>query len=149
MMSEKVPDVPPPGEGLKTVMDPNPELAMSLGGMVAVNLVLLTTTVLRAAPPQRTTELDIKLEPLTVNVRALLPAGMFKGDTSERVGLGFWVTGLEEDLLLPPQLMTDSASKPMQPRVKNRCFGICSRVFNLVVDSFKIFVSAISLTGSL
>lgn len=70
-------DVPPPPltfAGLKTVTLAAPTLAKSLAGRAAVNCVALTNVVARSAPFQRTTAPLTKLEPLTVNVNALLPA---------------------------------------------------------------------------
>src|SRR5216117_1711707 len=63
-------EVPPPGEGLKTVTEAEPPLATSLARMEAVSLVSLTKVVARSAPFQRTTDPEMKLVPLTVRLKA-------------------------------------------------------------------------------
>src|SRR5262245_9541212 len=49
-VSERTPDVPPPGAGVKTVMFGVPAAAISLAGMVAVSCVDETNAVVRLAP---------------------------------------------------------------------------------------------------
>src|SRR5207244_781160 len=65
-------EVPPPGEGLKTVTEAEPALATSLAGMEAVSLVSLTKAVARSAPFQRRTDPAAKLA-LTKLVARLTP----------------------------------------------------------------------------
>src|SRR3989442_1687375 len=67
-------DVPPPGEGLKTVRLTEPPVSRSVAGMLALSWVALTRAVVRELPFQRTTELATKLEPVTVSVNAAPPA---------------------------------------------------------------------------
>jgi hypothetical protein len=74
MVNVSAPDVPPPGVGLNTLTVLVPAVAMSDAGIAAVNCVGETYVVVRFDPFQRTTELDTKLVPFTVNVNALPPA---------------------------------------------------------------------------
>ena len=69
-----VPDVPPPGVGLKTVTCAVPALVKSVAGICAVNCVALTKVVVRSCPFHFTRELLIKPVPLIVSVKAALPA---------------------------------------------------------------------------
>ena len=81
-------DVPPPGEGLKTVTVALPAAAISDAGMAAASVVLLTKEVVRAFPPQRTTELLMKLEPFSVSVNADPPTVAELGAIPDRTGAG-------------------------------------------------------------
>ena len=67
-------EVPPPGVGVKTVIDNCAPVARSEAGMAAVNCVLLTNVVVRLEPFTRTMEPLTKLLPFTVSVIAALPA---------------------------------------------------------------------------
>ena len=67
-------EVPPPGVGLKTVTLAVPAVAMSAARIAAVTWVALTYVVVRFVPFHLTTELEMKLVPLTVNVNAEPPA---------------------------------------------------------------------------
>jgi hypothetical protein len=66
---------------------------MLLAGMAAVNCVLLPNVVVRLEPFQRTTELEIKLEPSTVRVKAAPPAVALMGEMEVSVGTGFGLGG--------------------------------------------------------
>jgi hypothetical protein len=81
--------VPPPGAGLNTLTDAVPATALSAAGIAAVNRVAETYVVVRSAPFQRTTELDTKLVPFTVNVNALPPAVAEVGLRLVATGMGF------------------------------------------------------------
>jgi hypothetical protein len=81
-------DVPPPGEGLKTVTVALPAPAMSEAGMAAVKVVLLAKKVVRAFPFQRTTELLMKLEPFRVSVNEDPPTVAELGMRLDRTGAG-------------------------------------------------------------
>jgi hypothetical protein len=59
-------DVPPPGLGLVTVIQAVLAVAMSLAGIVAVTLALLTNVVAFATPFHFTTEDDTNPAPFTV-----------------------------------------------------------------------------------
>lgn len=82
-------EVPPPGVGLNTVTFTEAPSAMSLVEIAAVNLVELTKVVVRPAPFQRTCELEIKLDPVTVSVKAAPPAVALVGEIEVRAGTGF------------------------------------------------------------
>jgi hypothetical protein len=112
MVKVIVPDVPPPGVGLKTVTEALPAVAMSLAGIVAVNWVALTKAVKRLAPFQRTTELEVKFVPVAVKVNPSAPAAPVLGemDVRDGTGFGFWGGGEEEPPPPPPQLAKPSAS---------------------------------------
>jgi hypothetical protein len=82
-------DVPPPGAGLLTVTLAVPAVAMSLAEIDAVRLVALFRVVVRFDPSQRTVEPETKLEPLTVRVKAELPATADSGLIPVIAGTGF------------------------------------------------------------
>jgi hypothetical protein len=67
-------DVPPPGDGLNTVMLAVPAEAMSEAVTAKANCVLLTNEGVRLAPFHRTIELLRKLVPFTVSVNDTPPA---------------------------------------------------------------------------
>jgi hypothetical protein len=67
-------EVPPPGAGVKTVIEGVPAAATSAAVMVAVNCVALTNTVARALPLICTTEFGAKALPLAVSVKLAPPA---------------------------------------------------------------------------
>lgn len=143
----RLPDVPPPGVGLNTVTSAVPALDRSLGVISAVNCVLLTYVVVREEPPHRTTEPDMKLEPVTVNVRARLPAGALKGDIEVTLGTGFRETEEEEDLL-PPQPAIIRTNALRLPTIQNRrkCFTSFCRLKILQHGcTFRLIISVPSL----
>src|ERR1017187_1139685 len=84
--------VPPPGLGVNTVTVADPAEAMSLAGMVAdmaVVIPLLTVCdVVRLVPFHCTTELWLKVVPLTVRVKAEPPAVALDGDSDVITGNG-------------------------------------------------------------
>src|SRR5437867_1384444 len=82
-------DMPPPGDGLKTVTAAEPGSLSKLAGIVSVSTLVLTKVVERSEPSQRTTDVGIKPLPLTVRVKAGLPAGMDVGLILVIVGTGF------------------------------------------------------------
>ncbi len=75
--------------GLKTVTSMLAPEVMSLAEIAAVSCVELTNVVVRLEPPQRTLELEMKLEPVTVKVKAGPPAFAPVGEMDVRVGTGF------------------------------------------------------------
>ena len=89
MLKLAVFEVPPPGDGLKTVTAALPGLERSLVGIEAVIWVALTNTVARSAPFQRTTDAAMKPLPLTVRTNAEPPATADVGLMLLRVGAGF------------------------------------------------------------
>src|SRR6266404_5372508 len=82
----RAPEVPPPGAGVTTVTCGVPAAATSAAAMAAVSWVALTKTVVRTAPFQLTVEPLTKPVPVTVSVKAALPADVLVGDRAARVG---------------------------------------------------------------
>ena len=72
-------DVPPPGEGLTTVTEAVPTLAISVVLIVAVRDEEETNVVEREAPFQFTVELAMKFVPLMVSVNDEPPADVEPG----------------------------------------------------------------------
>jgi hypothetical protein len=70
MVNAATVDVPPPGAGLNTVTLAVPEDTRSLDCIVAFRVALFTNVVARLEPFQRTLELLMKPEPLTVRLGA-------------------------------------------------------------------------------
>src|SRR5215472_9976429 len=87
-VSERAPDVPPPGAGVNTVTLGVPAAAISLAGMAAVSCVDETNVVVRLAPLTWTIEPLVKLEPVAVRVKAAPPAEAVLGLMLERIGAG-------------------------------------------------------------
>lgn len=79
-------EVPPPGVGLKTVTCAEPSAAMSVAGMAAVRRVLLSKVVVRFEPFHLTTELEMKFDPFTVNVKAGPPVFALVGEMEVTLG---------------------------------------------------------------
>jgi hypothetical protein len=73
---------------LVTVTASAPVEAMLEAGMAAVNCVELTKMVAVADPPKLTTEAATKFVPLTVSVKAALPAAVLLGEIVVIVGAG-------------------------------------------------------------
>ena len=96
------PEVPPPGAALTTVMERLPAEAMSLAGIAAVSWVALTNVVLLEAPFTSTTDPPTKPDPLTVNVKAPLPAVTLVGDTLVTDGAGLFTVKVKVPLVPPP-----------------------------------------------
>src|SRR5436309_15107698 len=88
MVKVRAPDVPPPGNGVNTVIWVVPAVVMSLEEMAARNSVLLTNVVVRSEPFQRTTDGAAKLAPLTVSVNPAPPAVALLGESEPAVGAG-------------------------------------------------------------
>src|SRR6267378_4608570 len=82
------PEVPPPGAAVATVICAVPAAATSAAAMAAVSWVGLTKVVVRAAPFHCRLEPLTKLVPVTVSVKAALPADVLVGDSVESVGDG-------------------------------------------------------------
>ena len=90
-MKVAVLELPPPGAGLTTVTATLPDEATSAAAICACSLLLLTNVVVRLLPPHSTIELDKKLEPFTVSVKARAPAGALLGAIELALGVGFGV----------------------------------------------------------
>jgi hypothetical protein len=87
---------PPPGAGFNTDTCTVPVAAISVARIDAVNCVELANVVVRSEPPQRTTELVIKLDPFTVNVKAAVPIVAVEGDIELTLGTGLFGTVVPE-----------------------------------------------------
>jgi hypothetical protein len=66
-----------------------PPVATSEAGIEAVNWVALTKVLVRSEPSQRTTELEMKEEPLTVSIKSASPALALEGEMEVMLGTGF------------------------------------------------------------
>ena len=107
-------DVPPPGAGVKTVIENVPAEAMSDAGIVAVNCVLLTKVVVRLAPLTRTTEAETKLLPVTVNVNPGLPEFALVGEILANDGCGLLTASDSVPVVEPSGLITPMARLPVE-----------------------------------
>src|SRR3989441_6472345 len=101
MVKVRAPDVPPPGNGVNTVIWVVPAVVMSLEEMTARNAVLLTNVVGRSEPFQRTTDGATKLAPLTVSVNPAPPAVALLGESDPAVGAGGLIVNVRA-LDVPP-----------------------------------------------
>ena len=110
MSKVTAPDVPPPGVGLNTVTEALPAFCTSEAWMEAVNWVALTKLVARFAPFHRTTELEMKEEPVTVSVKAASPTLALDGETDATLGAGFGGVGVPPPPPPPPQAAMNSTS---------------------------------------
>jgi hypothetical protein len=88
------PASPPPGAGLNTVTGAVPALAMSAAVMAAVTWVLLMNVVTRLLPFHRTTVPAEYLVPLTVSVKAPLPASALVGEIDVNPGASLFIVTL-------------------------------------------------------
>ena len=95
-------EVPPPGAGVKTVIDNKAPVARSEAGIAAVSCVPLTNVVVRFEPLTCTSEPLTKLLPLTVNVSALLPAVALLGEMLDKDGAGLTTASVRADEAPPP-----------------------------------------------
>jgi hypothetical protein len=82
-------DVPPPGVGFVTVIAGARALVTSVAKIAAVNCVALTNVVVLGLPAKFTTDVFKKFVPVTVKVRAPLPAVTPVGESEVMVGAGF------------------------------------------------------------
>jgi hypothetical protein len=128
------PDVPPPGVGLKTVMDNVPAEATSDAGIVAVSCVLLTKVVVRFAPLTRTTEAETKLLPVTVNVNPGLPVAALVGEMLVNDGNGLLTASDSVPVVEPSGLITSIARVPAEAMsVEGMAAVSCVALTNVVV----------------
>ncbi len=105
---------PPPGPGLKTVTWGVPPTEMSLAGIVAVNCPLFTNTVVRLLPFQRTTELLMKFDPVTVKVNCGSPACLVVGEIMVSVGAGLLMVKVYgPTMFLPSEMVKVKLSSPL------------------------------------
>src|SRR5262249_11031710 len=97
-----VPEVPPPGAALATVMEREPGEAMSPARIVAFSCVELTNVVARLEPLTRTVDPLTKFEPLTVRVKLPPPADVEDGEMLEILGTGLVTDRLTGAEVPPP-----------------------------------------------
>src|SRR5712691_9016337 len=97
-----VPEVPPPGVGLKTATGNVPAVCKSAPVIWALNSVALTKVVGRLLPFQSTTELATKLAPLTVKTNAASPAVLLAGESVLTVAMGLLTMKLSAVVVPPP-----------------------------------------------
>ena len=95
-------ELPPPGVGLKMVISKVPPLATSAAVICAVASVLSTTLVVRLLPLNLTVAPLTKLVPVTVRVKAPLPAVVVVGLMLLSVGAGLLTVKLIALELPPP-----------------------------------------------
>jgi hypothetical protein len=104
-------DVPPPGEGLNTVILAVPAEAISAAKIVATSCVVFTNVVVRALPFHCTTEAGKKFVPVTVSENAADPAIVLEGESNVMAGAGFG------SLRPPPESPEEQADRRhMNPR---------------------------------
>ena len=105
MVKFMVPELPPPGVVLKTVIAAVPAVATNAAPTGAVNCVLLIKVVVKATPFHLMTELFIKFVPLAVTVNAAAPAVTETGKMDNKEGTGLLPMGVmvkAAELLTPP-----------------------------------------------
>src|SRR3989454_6461022 len=102
MVKVRAPDVPPPGNGVNTVIWVVPAVVMSPAEMAARNSVLLTNVVVRSEPFQRTTDGATKLAPVTVSVNLAPPAVALLGESATAVGAGGLIVNVRALDVPPP-----------------------------------------------
>lgn len=95
-------DVPPPGGGLKTVIDAVPTVATFAAGTMAVSCVEETKVVTNGEPFHLTLEVETKLVPFTVKVNWALPAVVEVGLIELMVGAGLLIVNVTELDVPPP-----------------------------------------------
>jgi hypothetical protein len=83
-------EVPPPGDGLFTVMAATAPAASAEAGTCACSVVELVYVVGIGLPANHTTEPCTKLDPVTVIVWAAAPAVMLAGETESTCGVGLF-----------------------------------------------------------
>jgi len=109
-------DSPPPGAGLTTRIFKEIFEALlfmkSLAGRAAVSAVELTSVVGRAEPFTSTTELELKLFPMTVKESAGLPSATVDGDTLATTGTGLFTVNVKTTEGLPPGFITVTYGVP-------------------------------------
>ena len=87
-------ELPPPGVPLNTVILAVPAVAISGAVTAAVNCVAFTKVVVSALPFQLTTDPLMKFVPVTVRVKAGLPAVVLIGEMAVTVGTGLLPTAV-------------------------------------------------------
>lgn len=88
MVKVTCPDVPPPGDGVKTTTVDVPGFCTSAAGTVACNCSWLRKIVIRVVPFQSTVEPGEKFDPLANRKNCGLPARMVGGLSDTSTGTG-------------------------------------------------------------
>ena len=107
-------DVPPPGVGFTTVRLNMPPVVRSLAGIEAVTCVELTNVVVRGEPLKFTIDVETKLVPFTVMVKAASPTFLLVGEMLVVVGTGLFTVRTCGFDVPPPGagLMTVTGNEP-------------------------------------
>ena len=101
-------DVPPDPV---TVIVAEPEVAIRLAGTAAVSWVALIKVVGSAVAPHLMVEVELKFVPLTVSVKAALPAEIDTGDRLVIVGTAALIVKVAPDDV-PPEVLTVTVAVP-------------------------------------
>jgi len=96
---------PPPGEGLTTVIDAAPAVAIRAAGTVAVSCVEETNVVARGVPFQFTVAAETNFVPFTVKVNCGPPAVAQVGLIEVTVGTGLLIVITSVDVPVPRELV--------------------------------------------
>ena len=97
-----VPDVPPPGAGLTTVMESVPPTAMDDDGTVIVMVVLEMNVVTNGTPLKSIVDDALKFVPLTVSVKLFPPAVVEVGLMELVIGTGLLIVNVCAFEVPPP-----------------------------------------------
>ena len=97
-------DVPPPGPGFTTVIDPVPAVATSAAGTVAVSCVDETNVVASDVAFPFTVDVETKLVPFTVKVKPPLPAVTQVGLIDVMAGTGLLIVKVTGFVMVPQLL---------------------------------------------
>ena len=111
MVNDWAGEIPPPGAGLNTVTCAVPAVTTSPAGMAAVTRVALTKVVGRSVPFQRTVEPATKFEPLTLRLKAALPAAVLAGVSEANAGTGLFAGGGGGGVPVPGPKTSNSATE--------------------------------------
>jgi hypothetical protein len=128
-------EVPPPGLGLTTVIEPVLAVAMSKAVMTAVNCEPFTKVVVRALQFQFTTEPETKPVPFTVSVNPGPPGAAASGTSGWLTyGTGFAASAFAA-LSSINELVTKNAAIAVPQSTRRCCKGI--RLFTLTSPFFR------------
>jgi hypothetical protein len=125
MVNVAEPLVPPPGVGLKTVIEGVPAATRSDVRMLAVTWVALTSVVERGLLFNSTTELLLKFVPFTVRVKPTSPAVLVVGEILLNVGDGLLTVKVAEPLVPPPGVPVKTVIEGV-PAVRRSDAGIAA-----------------------
>ena len=115
IVSVRAAEVPPPGNGLNTVTKMAPPVARSPAGTKAVTCVALTIVVASATPFHSTTVPAKKFVPVSVSVKAALPAFAVVGESRPKVGNGSLIVNVIAADAPPPGAGFNTVSAAVPP----------------------------------